>query len=110
MNTLIQRIEAALASDDLHTGEIVGLIAAATTAASRLQNFISQLKILRDAVTEQERQAHAASFMSAYNEQDHFSDWATEPDHRSRSEIQKPPSKVFGFENEPSRRPSHQRR
>jgi hypothetical protein len=134
--SLVQRIENALASSDLHSAEVAGLIKAAMAAEGRFQNLISQLNILLTALTAAEkaalRQNPAPLFMAAYNEQDHFSDWATEPDHRSRSEIQKPsskfigfenepdhrprseiqkpPSKVFGFENEPTRRSSHQRR
>jgi hypothetical protein len=53
--SLVQRIENALASSDLHSAEIAGLIEAAMAAEARFENLISQLTILHTAVLAQEK-------------------------------------------------------
>jgi hypothetical protein len=55
--SLIQRIEIALASDDLHAAEVNGLISAATAAEGKLQILIKQLRLLLDALTAKEAAA-----------------------------------------------------
>jgi hypothetical protein len=79
MTSIIQRIEAALSSNDLHAGEIVGLITAATATAARLENLIAKLAALRDAVVAQENAALLQKPASLYH------GWENEPDRRQRS-------------------------
>jgi hypothetical protein len=57
MTNLVQRIEAALASDDLHSGEVIGLIASATASEDKLHILIKQLRLLLDALTAKEAAA-----------------------------------------------------
>jgi len=58
--SLVQRIEAALSGNDLHSSEVSGLIEAATAAEARLENLIAQLHLLLTAVTAAEKAAEKA--------------------------------------------------
>ena len=53
--SLAQRIKSALSGSDLHSAEVIGLIEAANSAASRLENLIAQLNILLTAVLAAEK-------------------------------------------------------
>jgi hypothetical protein len=53
--SLVERIENALASSDLHSAEVAGLIAAAMAAEARFENLIEKLTILHTAVLAQEK-------------------------------------------------------
>jgi hypothetical protein len=66
--SLVQRIEAALAATDLHSGEVVGLIEAATAAEGKLQILIRQLRLLLDALTAKEAAAPTRQPISFLNE------------------------------------------
>jgi hypothetical protein len=72
--TLIERIEIVLAADDLHSAEIIGLIAAATTVEGKLQHLILQLHTLRDAVAAEEQAAQLQK-PGLY--------WSNEPDRKA---------------------------
>jgi hypothetical protein len=66
--SLVQRIEAALSGNDLHSSEVAGLIEAATAAEARLENLIAQLHLLLTAVVAQEKQEHKSAFAGWENE------------------------------------------
>ena len=53
----LEQIEAALATDDLYSGELVVLIAAAATTQERLRNLLPQLITRLAAVSAEEKEA-----------------------------------------------------
>jgi hypothetical protein len=78
--SLVQRIENALASSDLHSAEIAGLISAAEAASVRLENLIEKLHLLLTAVTAAEKAAEKAALP-----QDQKLFWESEPSRPPRS-------------------------
>jgi hypothetical protein len=67
----LEQIESALATDDLYSGELVVLIAAAATTQERLRNLLPRLITRLAAVSAEEKEGATALHRTA--------PWANEP-------------------------------